>query len=53
MKKIRFTLIAIAFITLILVIVALVRNSRPPDKAKHLENLPPRGVEMQLDNCPL
>ena len=43
-------LIAIAFTTLILVMVALVRNSRPPDNSKKLENLPPRGVEMQLDN---
>ena len=50
MKKIQFILIAIAFTTLILVIVALVRNSAPPDNAKQLENLPPRGVEMQLDN---
>jgi LPS export ABC transporter protein LptC len=50
MKKIQFILIAIAFTTLILVIVALVRNSRPPDNSKHLANLPSRGVEMQLDN---
>jgi len=50
MKKIQFILIAVAFTTLILVIVALVRNARPPDNVKHLENLPPTGVEMQLDN---
>ena len=50
MKKIQFILIAIALTTLILVIVALVRNSGPPDNTKQLENLPPRGVEMQLDD---
>lgn len=50
MKKIQLILIAVAFTTLLLVIVALVRNARPPANSGHLENLPPRGVEMQLDN---
>lgn len=50
MKKIQLLLIAIACTTLILVIVALVRNAPPPDNTRTLENLPPRGVEMQLNN---
>ena len=50
MKKIQFILIAIAFFTVILVMVSLVRNTPPPEKAKPMENLPPQGVAMQLSN---
>ncbi len=50
MKKIQFILIAIAFFTVILVMVSLVRNTSPPENTKPMENLPPQGVAMQLSN---
>jgi LPS export ABC transporter protein LptC len=50
MKKIQFILIAIAFFTVILVIVSLVRNNPTPENSKPMENLPPEGVAMQLSN---
>ena len=50
MRKIQFILIAIAFFTVILVIVSLVRNTPPPENSRPMENLPPQGVAMQLSN---
>ena len=50
MRKIQFILITIAFFTVILVIVSLVRNTPPPENSKPMENLPPQGVAMQLSN---
>lgn len=50
MKKIQFILIAIAFFTVILVMVSLVRNTSPPENTKPMKNLPPQGVAMQLSN---
>ena len=50
MKKVRFVLIAIVFLASILVVVALVRNALIPDEFKQLDDLPPRGVDMQLGN---
>jgi len=50
MKRIKFILIAIASLTFILVMVALVRNSLIPTNSMRLEDLPPRGVDMQLGN---
>ena len=49
MKRIQFVLIAIAFLTLVLVMVALMRNTTnsPPPKPV---DIPPRGVDMQLEN---
>lgn len=48
MKRVKFILIAIASLTFILIMVALVRNSLIPTNSMRLENLPPRGVDMQL-----
>ena len=48
MKKIKFVLIAIASFTLILVMVALVRNSLVTRNSRRLDCLPPRGVDMQI-----
>lgn len=50
MKKIKYILLAAASLTFILVMVALVRNSLIPHDSKLLENLPPQGVNMQIDN---
>lgn len=50
MKRVKFILITIVSLTFILVMVALVRNSLIPTDSMHLENLPPRGVDMQLGN---
>ena len=49
MKRIQFVLIAIAFLTVVLIMVALMRNATnsPPPKPV---DLPPRGVDMQLEN---
>jgi LPS export ABC transporter protein LptC len=48
MKRVKFILIAIASLTFILIMVALVRNSLIPTNSMRLKNLPPRGVDMQL-----
>lgn len=48
MKKIKFVLIAIASLTLILVMVALVRNSLVSHDTRPLDGLPPKGVDMQI-----
>jgi LPS export ABC transporter protein LptC len=50
MKKIRYILLAVASLTFILIMVALVRNFLTPHDSKPLENLPPRGVSMQISN---
>ena len=50
MKKVRFFLIAIASLTFILIVVAVVRNFLIPSASKQLDNLPPQGVDMQLGN---
>ena len=50
MRKIQFILIAIAFFTIVLVMVSLVRNAPTPENSKPMENLPPQGVAMQLSN---
>jgi LPS export ABC transporter protein LptC len=50
MKKIQFILIAIAFFTIVLVMVSLIRNAPTPDNSKPMENLPPAGVAMQLSD---
>ena len=50
MRKIQFILIAIAFFTVILVMVSLVRNTPAPDSSKTVQDLPPQGVAMQLSN---
>ena len=48
MKKVKFVLIAIASLTLILVMVALVRNSLVSHDSIRLDSLPPKGVDMQI-----
>jgi len=49
MKKVKFVLIAIASLTLILVMVALVRNSLISHDTIRLDSLlPPKGVDMQI-----
>ncbi len=48
MKKVKFILIAIASLTLILVMVALVRNSLVSHDSIRLDSLPPKGVDMQI-----
>ena len=48
MKKVKFVLIAIASFTLILVMVALVRNSLVSHDSGRLDRLPPKGVDMQI-----
>ncbi len=50
MKKIKFILITIALLTFILVMAALVRNSLIQHDFRQPDNLPPEGVDMQLDN---
>jgi len=50
MKRIRFALIAIALLVLVLVAVPLVRNALSPREQQRPDNLPPPGVDMQLDN---
>ena len=48
MKKVKFVLISIASFTLILVMVALVRNSLVSHNSGRLDRLPPKGVDMQI-----
>ena len=50
MKKIKFILITIALLIFILVMAALVRNSLIQHDFRQPDNLPPEGVDMQLDN---
>lgn len=48
MKNAKRILIAIAFLTLILLMVALVRNSLVPHESKPSDPLPPKGLDMQI-----
>jgi len=50
MKKVKFVLMAIASLTLILVMIALIRNSLVPHDSRRLDTLPPKGVDMQIDD---
>ena len=49
MKRVRFALIAIALLMLGLVAVSLLRNALTPRQQPRPDNLPPPGVDMQLD----
>ncbi|MBW1838360.1 MAG: LPS export ABC transporter periplasmic protein LptC [Deltaproteobacteria bacterium] len=50
MKRIRYILLAVSSLVFILVMVALVRNFLTPRDLKPLENLPPQGVSMQIND---
>jgi len=50
MKKLRYILLTIASLAFILVMVALVRNFLISEDIKPLGNLPPKGVNMQIEN---
>ena len=50
MKRIRYILLAVSSLVFILVMVALVRNFLTPRDLKPLENLPPQGVNMQIND---
>ena len=50
MKKIQLALIAIAVFTIVLVVNSLVRNVPSSKNSPKMENLPPREVDMQIND---